>query len=123
MDVEDSVSSLAEFDVNGKTLPLQITMSFVQKVPAHKIRIFGNFGLIEWDEIKSSCTHLNGNDREVKVFESFERNDMFVEELSHFIECIKANRKPLTSFEHCEAGHSLALAILKSLNSKEVVKL
>lgn len=124
IDVEDTVSILLEQEFHGGKFPVNINMSFVQRTPLRRMIIQAEKGVMEWDIVASNVIVENKADdkREVYDHTDFQRNDMFIAELKHFIECLKGKKKPLTSLEQVIGGHLTALAIKDSLEKQVIVE-
>jgi len=123
IDVEDTVSILMEQEYKGQRFPININMSFVQKTPLRRMVIQGEKGIIEWDISSSKILIRNADGKEETVDNSqFQRNEMFIQELMHFIECIKEKKEPLTSLYKVIDGHLTALAIKDSLENNLITE-
>lgn len=88
------VDDVADLLITFKSgLTGHVHIDFLQKPRVHKMKIVTDKGRFHWDCHGNILEFLN-NDGEVKYFknEGFERNDMFVEMLSDFIDCVKNNR-------------------------------
>jgi predicted dehydrogenase len=124
IDVEDTVSVLMEQEFNDERFPVNINMSFVQQAPLRRMFIQGERGRIEWD-IASSIVNIDDridNKQHVYDHSDFQRNEMFVAELAHFIECIKQKKAPLTSLPDVIGGHLTTLAIKDSLENNSIIR-
>jgi len=123
IDVEDTVSVLMEQEYKKDKFPININMSFVQKTPLRRMTIQGEKGIIEWDISSSKILIKNVDGEEETVDNSqFQRNEMFIQELMHFIECIKEKKEPCTSLYKVIDGHLTALAIKDSLENKLITE-
>lgn len=112
MDVEDTVCSLMEYSVDGRPFPVTLQMSFVQRPPVRTITIHTELGFIRWDGMQSLVTVENvEQDALQEDFSGFERNEMFVEEIRHFVQCVKNGEEPVTNLPLVVDGHRLALQI------------
>ena len=60
-------------------------------------------------------------DPAVHSFEGFDRNQMFLDELRHFLSCVAARTRPIVDLR--DGAHSLrtALAVRQSMSSRTVV--
>ena len=91
IDVEDFVSSLYCFRrIDGSRLPVYSHTDFLQYPPVHRIKIVGEKGRIEAD-LNQATTKLivNGSIVSETKYKDFNRNDMFIEELAEFFDCVK----------------------------------
>jgi predicted dehydrogenase len=90
IDVDDTADILIEFasGVSG-----HVHIDFIQKPRVHKLKIVTNLGRFEWDCHQNKLIFL-AMDGTIETFDDlgFERNDMFLEMLSTFIEDVKSGR-------------------------------
>jgi len=122
LDVEDTVSILLAQNFNDERFPVNINMSFVQRTFDRNMLIQGEYGKIEWDISHSKIILEDKVTSEVETYDypDFRRNDMFINELEHFIECVRSNKVPITSLENVIGGHLTALTVKKSLEEDTV---
>ena len=122
IDVEDTVSVLCEQEFNENRFPVNISMSFVQQAPYRRMLVFGEFGKIEWDIMRSEIVveDIVHDVKETYNDPGFERNDMFIKEMEHFIECLSSKRTPITALQNVIDGHLTALKIKTSLEQAAV---
>ena len=91
MDVEDVVSGVATTKSGVK---LEIHLDYLQKPPVRTCLIVGEKGKIAWDFFAKTVKHYDKETdgwSEYKA-EKFDNNDMYVDELKHFLECVKENK-------------------------------
>jgi predicted dehydrogenase len=113
IDVEDTVGILMEQKFDGDSFPVNVTMSFVQPAPYRKMVILGEKGKIEWDITLSEINVEDKTNNSQEVFKNpgFQRNEMFVDQLNHFIKCLKERTEPITSLANVIDGHLVSLTI------------
>lgn len=123
IDVEDTVSVLMEQKDTNNNFPVTVTMSFVQKTPLRQFLVLGESGRLDWDILSNTLKIDNYDDdhHETHEFPDFQRNDMFRDQMKHFIDCIKTGSEPLTSLEKVLGGHVTALSIKDALSSKKMI--
>jgi predicted dehydrogenase len=97
IDAEHAVDLLIQFE-NGITA--NIHLDYIQKPPARNTEIIGDQGKIYFDyyqnEIRAIFS-LEGQEQEVyKAPEDFDRNQLFIDELKYFFECLQ-KREPFSS--------------------------
>jgi len=124
LDVEDSVSIMFDQEYNGNCFPVSLIMSFVQKSPLRKMLIQGEHGSIEWDIAISKVfiEDKSNNQSEVFDYSDFQRNKMFIAEISHFIDCLREGKEPITSIHKVIGGHYTALAMKESLMKGDIIR-
>ena len=125
INVEDTITTLFDYEIDGKKMPVTLTMSFVQRPLEHFIAIRGEKGKLYWDEISGHFSYVDGLTNEVYTIEnkSFERNDMFTEEMKHFVDCLKSGKRTITSISKIIEGHIIALKMKESLITSSVISL
>jgi predicted dehydrogenase len=99
IEVDDIADLILSFN-NGMTGHIHV--DFLQKPKVHMMKVITSNGRFEWDYHKNILLFV-GNDGKEYDFknENFDRNDMFLEMLRDFIDCITLNRK--TNFNLDEA--------------------
>ena len=125
IDVEDTVSILMEQKFGGDRFPINVAMSFVQPAPYRKMLILGQKGKIEWDIGAAAISVEDSANNIREIFENlgFKRNDMFIRQLEHFIECLRSKVEHSTSLANVINGHLTAVTIKKSLEKDAITGL
>ena len=94
IDTEHSADALFQFE-NGMTA--NVHLDFYQCPPKRTIEITGELGRIEFDYYKGKAEIISENPAISDVYSSpldFERNQMFIDEMKYFIDCIFENKIP-----------------------------
>ena len=125
IDVEDTASILMECLWNGSVLPVHLHQDFLQKPPSRRCEIIGDSGKIVWNYHEGTLTiwRTKEDKPEVRRLERFERNQFFLEELKHFLGCIRGGEKPMVTLRDGANSLKMALAAKQSLETGEVVSL
>lgn len=118
IDVEDSASSLMRFEGERGCFPLLLHQDFVQRPPSRKFRVVGDAGCAEMDLIANRlCVYdAVGELCEQNDFAGFNRNDMFLEQARHFLDCLGSGNKPVVDLMAGVQSLRLALAARRSLH-------
>ncbi len=98
-DGEDMVKSLWNYQ-NGPIV--SVHMDYWQRPPARRFSIIGDRGTLHWDYHLRILQKIDHSSKRIEAFsvpDGFDRNDMFIKEARHFIECIEAHTEPLINFE------------------------
>jgi predicted dehydrogenase len=77
-----------------------VHLNFNQRPPAHDLEIIGSEGTIYWNGLEGSLKIFQantGNWKEYFIDGKFERNDLFLSEMKHFIDIIKIEKDPICS--------------------------
>lgn len=123
LDVEDSVTAMMEYQVDGRPLPVTMTVSFVQRPVRFGITVKGERGTMVWDLLQTSLTVEDAvaGTSEVFAVPAFERNNMFVDEMRAFLDGLKTGQFE-TSLPAVAGGQRIALAMKQSLESGTMVE-
>jgi len=103
-----------------------VHLDYYQRPPLHRIEIIGSEGTIIWDGWDEAI-HMRTAGRETKeskpVPPTFERNDMFLEEMRQFLSVIAGESEPVCSLSDGIAALEIALAARESAESSRLVRL
>ena len=90
------------------------------------MEIIGTEGTLGWDYASGGVRLYRSEEKEWQTFsipEDFERNDMFLAEMSHFIDLVRGNPYPMCSLTDGIRALNLALAVKKSSQEKIIIRL
>ena len=125
IDVEDVASSLMRSDGALGRFPILLHQDFLQRPPTRSFRIVGDAGMAEMDllanhlRIYDAQGGLSGSDD----FPGFVRNDMFLAQTRHFLDCLERGTAPAVSLRDGLQSLRLALAARQSLQEQREVRL
>ena len=99
-------------------LTATVHMDFVRRPPSRSLQLIGERGVLRW-EFQANRVLVwapeNGQWRVEEGDPKFQRNDMYLSELRHFVSCVRGEvPKPLIDIEQGAAILVLALAALRS---------
>ncbi|GGC99269.1 Gfo/Idh/MocA family protein [Halopseudomonas salina] len=117
IDVEDTASSLMRFEGDNGCFPLMLHQDFVQRPPSRRFKIVGDAGCAEMDLI-ANCLYVYdevGELCEQNDFAGFNRNDMFLAQARHFLDCLTNGTKPVVDITEGVQSLRMALAARRSL--------
>ncbi len=125
IDVEDVASSVLEFTVGGRPVPIQVHQDYLQRPPARGCMILGDAGKVVVDLRATSLTRYDatGLVAESHDFTTFQRNEMFVQEMDHFLACTRGEAQPIVSVEDGAQSLRMALSARESMRTGKVVEL
>lgn len=125
IDAEDTASILMEYHIEGKAIPVNLHLDFIQRPANRTCQVIGDKGkiLIDLRALTVNVFDSKGELAETEYFEGFQRNQLFLDEMNHFLECLKRKQKPTVAV--CDGAQSLrmALAARESLTSGKIVQL
>jgi len=121
IDVEDTFAATLRCGTKDHFIPVSLVMSFVQEPPSRRFKVNGSKGVAVLEIPKLRLTVLNTDSSEREVFDAtgFDRNQMFVEELTNFIDSLKTEENALTSLDNIRDGQLTALAVRRSLETDQ----
>jgi predicted dehydrogenase len=125
INVEDSVSMLLRCEYQGKPLPVHIHLDYLQRPPQRVCEIVGDKGKLRYDYYAGEVVlHELGADKPTNYsFKDFDRNQMFMEEIRHFLACIRGEAKSIVDLREGIRSMKIAHAADESLKSGQVVAL
>jgi predicted dehydrogenase len=103
-----------------------IYLDYNERPSQHTLIIIGQNGKVVWDNKDAIATVYFENGQHVQRFEpppGFERNDLFVNELAHFIDNIQNNNVPACTLQDGLRALKVALAIKQSAAEKREIAL
>jgi predicted dehydrogenase len=125
IDVEDTASLLMECTVDGRPIPVHLHQDYVQRPPRRTCQVIGNDGQICVDFRSLSVKLFDGDGKlvEDQSFAGLERNQLFLDEMRHFLACIHGQEKPLVSLLDGAQSLRIALAAKQSLATGQLMDL
>ncbi|MDO8527457.1 MAG: Gfo/Idh/MocA family oxidoreductase [Deltaproteobacteria bacterium] len=109
LDVEDMAEILFSFEEN---VFAQLHLDYLQKSYRRSCEFIGEKGLIIWDYIKKEtriCTEGNNQWTVLNDDINLELNQMYIDQLNHFIKCLQGEEKSCNDVE--EAAFTLKVAL------------
>lgn len=120
IDVEDTAQILLKFknEILGS-----LNLDYLQDPSVRQMTLIGTKGKIFWDYYTNYYQlSKNGKPKKVIGSKTFNRNDMFLDELKYFFDCIKIKKEPENSIKEGKKTVEVCLAVKKSARTgKKVV--
>ncbi len=117
IDTEDTAAMLLRFE-NGAVG--EIHLDYVQRAYRRTCQIIGEEGTIHWDYTEGQVRWYSAQTKEWRVFSNptdWEPNQMFVEEMSHFLRCLGGEERP--ALDVFEAARVLRIALAAKTSARE----
>ena len=89
-------------------------------------KIIGKKGTIYWDSDINLVKLFDINENkwiEILKVSNYDRNQMFMKELDYYLDCINHNKEPMNSVIESGQVLKIALGIIESSKTKQVVKI
>jgi len=119
--VEDTAEIILRF-VNGAIGNVHLDM--VQRSATRSCKLIGTDGVITWDGIGDSVrlySARSGVWSDLHIPQGIPRNQMYLEELQHFISCIRERREPLVTALDGKRVLEITLAALQSSREQRCI--
>lgn len=113
LDVEDVAHVVVRFASGALGA---VSLDYVARPPTHRLEIVGQHGIVEWAD-GDGVARLLGRDGRVRNAtppRGFSRNEMFVEEMAHFLRCLAGRETPACTLADGERALRMALAARES---------
>jgi predicted dehydrogenase len=125
IDVEDTASVLMECESEGRSLPVRLDLDYLQRPPFRGCTVIGDRGkaVVDFGALTFQRFDEEGRIAESEVLEGFQRNDLFVSELTDFLDCVETRRNPCVPLTEGLQSLQMAIGARKSLESGNVVEL
>lgn len=121
IDVEDNCDAIYKINTKTGSFPISVHADFYQSPPSRFVKIVGEKGQVTLDLLKALVVKSINDVTEEISFEDFTRNDMFIEELKLFMECVKEDTKPAISLEDGIVSLEMAMAAKQSMATGGIV--
>ena len=125
VDVEDTASSLMEVAYDGRILPIQLHQDYLQSPPNRQCEVIGDRGRALMDLHAQTVTTYARNVATPEVFrvENFDRNNLFLDQTRHFLDCVQTRSKPVVDLHDGIQSLRMALAAKESIATHAPVDL
>ena len=123
MNADDLSSTVLRFKNN---VIGEIHLDHFQRSFKRGCKIVGTKGTITWDSRTNVVKLFNNKTKkwkDVMKLKNFDLNSTYINEIVHFLECVKKNKKTTNDLKEGVFVQNIALAILQSSRNKKMVKL
>ncbi|HEX2385604.1 MAG TPA: aminotransferase class III-fold pyridoxal phosphate-dependent enzyme, partial [Candidatus Binatia bacterium] len=123
IDTEDTAALLLRF-ANGAIG--EIHLDYVQRAYSRSAEIIGEKGTIRWDYALRAVRWYSAEDRRWRAFndpETWEPNDMYLDEMRHFLRCLDGAETPALDLINAKRVLEIALAAKAAAENRRVVEL
>lgn len=122
IETEDTAAIVIRFKNNAIGT---INLDYIQRTLSRSCRIVGEEGTILWDLINQKVSWFLAADKIWHEFSysGFQRNDRFVTEMKHFLDCLQGDNQPEVNLESGSQSLKIALAAKESGKTGKVVAL
>jgi len=125
VDVEDTADILMECMIDNQVMPVSLHLDYIQRPPIRICEVLGDHGkiLVNFREFAINVFDKLGNQIESISFESYGRNQLFLNQMKHFVEYLQGNSGTLVTLRDAANSLKMALAAKESLQTGKVIGL
>ena len=131
INVEDTADILMTFSVDGQSIPISLHEDYLQRPARRTCEVIGDQGkiLVNLAGLSLEVFDSAGKQAEAASYAGFQRNQMFLDELNHFLQSSgsvgqeKKTVNPLVSIREAANSLHMALAAKESLETGNVIEL
>ena len=123
LSVEDLSAILLRF---RKNIIAEVHLDYFQQPDFKSCKIIGTKGILYWDSITNEVSLYNNVKKkwiQKLKLKNYQRNEMYVQEISHFITCVKNKKTTINPINDGLKTLRIALAVKKSSLLKKVIKI
>jgi len=105
-----------------------IHLDYNQRPPAHRLEIIGTHGTLQWDGTNGEARIFCAVERDhwgwktLRLPTGFERNDLFIAEMRHFLEVVNGSAQPVCTLQDGIRALEIALAAHRSEVSGKTIQ-
>jgi predicted dehydrogenase len=119
VDVDDTAVSLWPCIIDGRPVPVHLQQDYVRRPPVRRLDLVMERGALHLDLL---APHLRVWDADARCvidegLEDYDRNDLFLAEMRHFVACIDGRETPRVPPAEAAKSLAVALAALRSQTS------
>lgn len=124
VDVEDVASISLAYELAGRRVPAHLHADYIQRPPARTCVVIGDQGRIALDFHALSFRQWDKGTLVLeKSFAGFERNQLFLDEMQHFLDCMSGKAESVVTLRDGRESLRMALAAKESIATGKVVEL
>lgn len=126
VDVEDTADILMECFVDNHLVPVSVHLDYIQRPSKRVCEIVGDAGkiIVDFRELTLTAFDALGNLSETNLYEGFDRNQLFINELKYYFEYLQGNlQSPLVLLHEAAQSLRMAFAVKESLRTGNIVEL
>ena len=104
----------------------EVHLDYFQKPEARSCKLIGTKGTITWDSLSNEVKIYDFKKSKWKSklkIKKYDKNEMYVKELEHFIHCVNKKKKTINDISQGEYVLKIALGIIKSSKLKKSITL
>jgi predicted dehydrogenase len=123
IDVEDTASTLMECEVAGRTVPIHLHQDYLTNPGERSCDVVGESGKISANLAGGILQVWTGDGKlaSQERFDMIDRNQIFLEELKHFLACLEGTETSRVTAREGARSLQVALAARESMTTEKIV--
>jgi len=122
IDVEDTASTLMECEVEGRSVPIHLQQDYLTNPGERSCEVVGERGKVSANLADAILQVWTGDGKlESQRFDMIERNQIFLEELKHFLACLEGTETSRVTAREGARSLQVALAARESMTTGKIV--
>lgn len=122
IEVEDVADILMQYNFGGRNFPIHVHEDYLQLPPSRKCKIQGTEGLLIFDLLNSTIEMYDKDGLCIYHEQfTFNRNDMFIEELEDFLTGIETKKTSSIPIEEGIKSLEIAMGIKESMRNGSII--
>lgn len=123
IDVEDTASALMLCRTDRRQLPVHLHQDYLQSPPSRSCEVIGDRGRAIMDLHALTVTvFTRGNPvPDVHRYEGFERNQLFLDQVKHYMDCVRSRTRPIVDVRDGLQSLRMAIAAKRSIATGQPV--
>ena len=121
IDTEDTAEILLQFRSGAIA---EVHVDYIQRSYGRSCQVIGEEGTILWDINERQVELYSAETGEWKTFPQavdYDMNEMYIEELKHFLQCIEGKSNPVQDIKHAKWVLEIALAAKESAKAGNAI--
>ena len=125
IDVEDVASTVLTCIYKGALLPIHLHQDYLQRPPTRTCKVIAEKGVVVVDFFGLKVLHYGetGAIKREWDFSGYERNQLFIDQMKHFLKAIEGSEEVLVSIKDAAISLKMALAAKESLSTRKPIYL
>ena len=125
IDVEDVASTLMDCSFDGSPIAVHVHQDYLQRSPSRQCEVIADQGKIIADFAALRVDAFGGGGDQIaqRDFSGFDRNQLFINQTRHFLDCVQHRKKPEVDLFAGVQSLRMALAAKESIATGRAVEL
>ncbi len=104
----------------------EVHLDYFQRPAIRRCKVIGTKGSLVWESTRNQVLFYDANKKKWKIdlkLETHNRNEMFLDEITYFLDCIKRHKTPMNSINENIKILNVALKAKESYQNRRIIRL